>query len=324
MDTPTVTLLPLHTPQLEDGTPVLRGGGGRRIRYTVQPLDEPSQASLASTAEPATSLSGAPVCDEELVAPAPKNCVCPVCSRLFVDPVAAACKHAVCRACFDAAEKGSEPCCPVCMKAAPVLKPQPMLSWLVDSLEVRCPASAEGCTAVVPRGRLAAHLESCAHVRVTCPHAELGCGARVARADLGAHLRGCPFESCAAFMVSTLRRLEALEADNRSLRAELRAQSASLSWAEASVAHPCADCGALFRPDEGWDAHRAEVASGKCKACSGGERAKHRLDEGRLSTWRSRKRRHLEEAAKPTTFEWAGDPSKARETCGGAPESSSA
>ena len=245
MDAPTVTLLPLHTPQLEDGTPVLRGGGGRRIRYTIQPLDEPSQASLASTAEPATSLTGAPVGNEELVVPAPKNCVCPVCSRLFFDPVAAACKHAVCRACFDAAEKDGVPCCPVCMKAASALKPQPMLSWLVDSLEVRCPASAEGCTAVVPRGRLAAHLESCAHVRVPCPHAELGCSMRVARADLGAHLRGCPFESCAAFMVSTLRRLEALEADNRSLRAELRAHSASLSWAEASVAHPCADWRAL-------------------------------------------------------------------------------
>eukprot|EP00316_Scyphosphaera_apsteinii_P009421 CAMPEP_0119318550 /NCGR_PEP_ID=MMETSP1333-20130426/46743_1 /TAXON_ID=418940 /ORGANISM="Scyphosphaera apsteinii, Strain RCC1455" /LENGTH=235 /DNA_ID=CAMNT_0007324751 /DNA_START=508 /DNA_END=1215 /DNA_ORIENTATION=- len=91
------------------------------------------------------------------------------------------------------------------------------------------------------------HVMDCDHLIVPCPHNKLGCTSSVRRASMAAHLQGCPFERYASFMVATLSRLEALEAENRALRSEFRVMGSLVRFLEENQPHPCVDCGSLFR-----------------------------------------------------------------------------
>eukprot|EP00966_Prymnesium_polylepis_P157076 3629880-Prymnesium_polylepis.1 len=244
-DLPTITIQQAHVATTADGTPILRSiGAGKRVRYSVQPQpldDEVSQASSCATTTTDVRSEWQARDGIDLVAPPPRACICPSCSKLVQDPVAGPCGHAYCRSCATPER------CLVCSKALSphAMRSSTMTSWLVDSLEALCPNA--GCTRVCRIKALAAHAAECEHTVVPCPHAATGCPVRLPRAELQAHRKSCPFELLGSFVTSTLARLEAVEQQNRSLRAELRVLNQTMHWQEQSSATcRCADCGALY------------------------------------------------------------------------------
>ena len=123
---------------------------------------------------------------------------------------------------------------------------------------------APGCQHECDRSSIEAHSATCGFVQVSCPHEHMGCSTKVARSGLAAHLGSCPFQACQSFMASTLRRLQAIEEDNRQLRVELVTLRASVRWVE--ITHPiqCADCSVLFIPDEDGGRSSDGTAENEC------------------------------------------------------------
>jgi len=95
-----------------------------------------------------------------------------------------------------------------------------------------------------------AHMSECPFALVRCPHEAMGCSVKIERSRLAVHLEGCPFHACQSFMASTLRRLQAIEADNRQLRSELVTLRTSVRWVETTQPVQCADCDSIFIPPE--------------------------------------------------------------------------
>jgi len=90
--------------------------------------------------------------------------------------------------------------------------PTLMMSWLQGGARVKC---VSGCGHSCDRASIDTHTAMCPSVTVGCPHAAMGCLWIKPRSALSSHLGSCPFHACQSFMTSTLRRLQALEEDNR-------------------------------------------------------------------------------------------------------------
>ena len=149
------------------------------------------------------------------------NLLCPVCADPFVDPcVLRPCGHTFCRACIDAvfahgaagttadagdgsssssssssSGQGRTVRCPVdrttVCRAEDVVPAGRVVANLVNELRVHCANRRDGCTAVVERQLLAAHLDKdCACTTVACRNA--GCTVTTPRGDADAHQRTCP------------------------------------------------------------------------------------------------------------------------------------
>lgn len=240
------------------------------MRYHIAPLSfaEPAQApasfapvensggGTASTESTSASQAG----DAPRPPLAPKHARCSVCSLVLRSPVAPPCGHAICAQCLPSTAN-NKICCPTCAREflASCVKPASMISWLLGGVRVRC--LAPGCAHECDRSSIDAHTVACPCVLVGCPHEQMGCRARVARGDLSAHLGGCAFESCQSFMASTLRRLQALEEDNRQLRTELTTLRTSVRWIELTTTVKCADCHDFYIPSSEEPAEAAGLAT---------------------------------------------------------------
>lgn len=101
--------------------------------------------------------------------------VCSICQSALVNPVTtASCKHTFCRDCITRALAHS-PTCPIDRSAlalSSLVDTEPLVQLMLDELKVRC--EAPGCSKVMERGLLLAHLRTCSQAIVTCGDTECG------------------------------------------------------------------------------------------------------------------------------------------------------
>lgn len=168
--------------------------------------------------------------------------------------MAGPCGHAYCRCCLPTS-------CMVCGKQLDpkAARPSPMTAWLIENLEARCLSADSGCTFVGRLKEVREHMSTCRFARISCPHEHMGCRARLPRGEMEQHRLVCAFEAFGSFMTSTLRRLDAVELQNKQLRGEVSMLRQSLHWQEQrSPVNRCADCGVLFFDLESEEASHTE------------------------------------------------------------------
>ena len=305
-----VDILPDHTERTQDGTPVLRSIPGKRARYCLNAVaskptaaqsapwntvDEPSVASLSSNTSTATlladTLNSKHLDGFTLLREPQSKFTCVACASLLSEPLRLPCAHSICSECSP--KHSDVGICPNCSHqyAVQSLMPDSMLAWLINHLPMKC----TDCDFVCGRqqvAEMASHRLQCSNVLVACPHAVLGCKERVARHSLDEHLSSCKFQPFASFMTSTLRRLEALEEENRRQRADLRSAAVRLRWLEANMPQLCTDCQNLFYPDHQVDCHLPDLSErDRCSRAK--DVCRHTLDQAWAAGWRHRKRRFL-------------------------------
>lgn len=118
--------------------------------------------------------------------------MCPICHCPFIDPIRLECDHIFCTECFyDAIDSaiesatGDSPTCPKCRE--PVEAPHGDVPRLIvnmcDEINVRCPLSPQGCTEIMERLYVQAHVDKrCGYKPMPCP--DETCKETIKRKDL--------------------------------------------------------------------------------------------------------------------------------------------
>lgn len=103
--------------------------------------------------------------------------MCPICHCPFIRPVRLQCDHVFCKECLDSAITSSGSTrddfkCPTCRTPTTdaFMNVPRLLINMCDDIRVKCPYSREGCTEIVPRGHVQAHVAKyCDYRLVDCP-----------------------------------------------------------------------------------------------------------------------------------------------------------
>lgn len=103
--------------------------------------------------------------------------MCPICHCPFISPVRLHCDHVFCRKCLHSAIASSGASrddfkCPTCRASTTdaFMNVPRLLINMCDDIRVKCPFAREGCTEIVPRGHLQAHVgKYCDYRMVDCP-----------------------------------------------------------------------------------------------------------------------------------------------------------
>ena len=123
-----------------------------------------------------------PVFVEEL----PHDFMCPICLSFAREPhLIPCCGHHFCRQCAERLQKERRPC-PVCK--SPAINPvyDKFFERKMNQLKIRCPNSRARCNWVGELGDLKRHTEKCL---VECDFSSVGCTAKLPRSRLAQHMQ---------------------------------------------------------------------------------------------------------------------------------------
>lgn len=121
----------------------------------------------------------------EHTTPVDENLICPVCRVALIDPITTSCDHVFCRDCFSQSYAITK-ICPIdrtnLMVPHDIGPTHRLILNQLDSLEVRCPNKADGCTKLLPRSMVQNHVTKyCEYSMVPCKDSD--CGRDVRRKD---------------------------------------------------------------------------------------------------------------------------------------------
>jgi hypothetical protein len=163
--------------------------------------------------------------DYEFITPPPKYLECSVCLLTLRDPhVISCCGNEFCQACIEHVKRDGKPC-PLCNEQNFTTMLHKKLVREVNALVIRCPQKELDCEWEGELGQLhASHLyggvNGCGYVIVACSY---NCGMQVQRQALREHeMELCPKRPIEMQVASLLKKFEAIDAENKLLRQELK------------------------------------------------------------------------------------------------------
>ena len=124
----------------------------------------------------------------DLAEDVPDDFICPICLSLAIEPfLIPCCGQHFCRHCSERLRRDSTTC-PMCKSSefAPVR--DKFFERKVNELQVKCPASVDGCEWTGEYGQLASHAKSCRLSITECEFAFAGCREKMSRKRLDLHM----------------------------------------------------------------------------------------------------------------------------------------
>ncbi|ORY43432.1 WD40 repeat-like protein [Rhizoclosmatium globosum] len=176
----------------------------------------------------------------EFVTKPSSRLLCAICQDVYQDPlISALCNHSFCTKCITESLR-VEPHCPLCRKYVHVsdLHSNLVLKSLTDELPVFCSHRVLGCSEVLRREALAAHVGLCAFRPMRCQNAGRGCSFEGSGVAVAAHKADCVFELMRPILDTFEARFDAMQAviDAQQIElAKLRKQIANAPIMSAST-----------------------------------------------------------------------------------------